>query len=193
MKILKFKSLFVLIVSLSLFTGCGDDNTEEVSPYVGNYVISKAALVDPLSIPIAGLPNPISLAAGFDITSGIQTAILGTAGCASADKSWIELKKDFTMFMSCEGTNPKNAGTWQEVSATVLKLNMNASALPPQGFALDVTNMEVTSTGIKGKAIIPIPKTMIAAMIAQINPLIQLDPSASSVFMVSMSIEFTKK
>lgn len=194
MKMWKFGVLIMVVFSLALVTGCGDDEKEEeVSPYVGNYVISKAALADVLSIPLAGLPAPISLAAGFDITSSIQTAILGTAGCPSADKSWIELKKDFSMFMSCEGTNAKNAGTWQEVSATVLKLNMNASALPPQGFALDVTNVEKSATGIKGKVIIPMPKAMVASMMAKINPLAQLAPSAPDIFMMTLTIEFTKK
>ncbi|GAB1451240.1 hypothetical protein MASR2M47_12960 [Draconibacterium sp.] len=46
MKILNFKYLMILFASLAMFTGCDDDDEPEVSPFVGNYVISKATVAE---------------------------------------------------------------------------------------------------------------------------------------------------
>ena len=116
MKNLKY--LILLLVSVA-FIGCEDDADEEISAYVGNYVISKASLAETLTLSI--LPNgEIPVPENTDITQAIQTALLGSVNCASADKSYIELRKDNSMYLSCEGANPMNAGTWEELSAQTL-------------------------------------------------------------------------
>jgi hypothetical protein len=114
MKILKFKSLFVLIVSLVLFAGCGDDEDVKESSFVGNFVINSAKVAAP-SFSIITTTIPIPVPVGQDITQAIQGALLSSVQCSSADKSWIELRKDKSIYMSCEGSNAINAGTWEEV------------------------------------------------------------------------------
>jgi len=108
MRFLKFKILIVLIASLAMVTGCNDDPEEEVSPFVGNFTISKAMLAEKLSIPTNGM-GTIDVPIGTDITAAIQNSLLSQVNCSSADKSWVELREDMSMYMSCEGSNALNA------------------------------------------------------------------------------------
>jgi hypothetical protein len=194
MKKLKFSSLFILAISVLLFSGCKDDDTPEVSPFVGNYVISKAILAEAVTIPIVAVPgigDKIVLPAEYDITEAIQGSLLSQVNCSSADKSWVELREDNSMFMSCEGTNELNAGTWDEISATELKLNMNNAAIPssPTGFVLNVTDIVQANNTLSGKTSVPLPKEMVAEMIKPLS----LAASAPPVFMLTFTIEFIKK
>jgi hypothetical protein len=190
MKILNFKYLIILFASLALFTGCNDDDDEVVSPFVGNYVISKATVAETLSIPTNEM-GTIPIATGTDITAAIQAALLSSVTCSSADKSWVELREDMSMYMSCEGTNELNAGTWEEISLTELKLNMNNAAIPtsPTGFVLNVTNIVQNNNTLTGKTTVPLPKEMVAGMIAPLT----LAASAAPIYMVTFSLEFSKK
>jgi hypothetical protein len=97
------------------------------------------------------------------------------------------------LYLSCEGLTPLNAGTWEEVSATTLKLNMNSAAIPssPTGFVLTVTDIVENASGLTGITSVPLPKAMIAGMIAPLQ--LTLSPSAPVVFIVKISIEFMKK
>jgi len=137
MKILKFKILAILVASLALFSGCDNDSEEEVSPFVGNYTISHAETAATITIKTVEM-GTIPVPAGTDITQAIQTALLSSVDCSTADKSWVELRKDNSMYMSCEGTNELNAGTWEEIDSKTLKLNMNSAAIPTSesGFVL---------------------------------------------------------
>jgi hypothetical protein len=194
MKILKFKPLFVLILSFALFTGCGDDEEEKVSPFVGNFVISSAKVVAPsftlytTSTTMPAIPVP----EGTDITPAIQAALLSSVNCSSADKSWVELRKDNSIYMSCEGSNAINAGTWEEVDAKTLKLNMNSTAIPssPTGFVLTVTDVVQGTTGWTGKTSVPMPKEMFAATLAGYGMTIAATPA---VYVVPFSMDFVKK
>jgi hypothetical protein len=190
MKILKFKSLFVLIVSLVLFAGCGDDEEVKVSPFIGNFSISRAVLAEKLSIPTNGM-GTIDVQIGMDITQAIQNSLLSQVNCSSAGKSWVELREDKSMYMSCEGANALNAGTWEEISASELKLNMNSSAIPssPTGFSLNVTNITQSATGMTGKTSVPLPKAMVAGMVAPLT----LASNAPEIFIVTFSLDFVKK
>ena len=190
MKILKFKFLFLLITSVVLFAGCSDDPEEEVSPYVGNYVISNASLATALSISTNEM-GTIPVAVGTDITLAIQTALLSAVSCSSASKSYVELRKDNSMYISCELQNALNAGTWEELNATTLKLNMNSAAIPssPTGFVLTVTDVALTSAGISGKTSVPLPKAMVAAMVAPLT----LTASSPEIYLANFSITFLKK
>jgi hypothetical protein len=190
MKILKFKVLVVLVALVALISGCKDDNTEVVSQFVGNYTITNATLADPLTLITANPDGTFPIPAGMDMTTAIQNSLLSSASCSTADKAWVELRKDNSMYMSCEGQNAFNAGTWQEVNATTLLLNMNSAAIPPLGFALTVSNVVKTSTGLTGKTSVPIPKEMFAATLAAFGKTIASTPPA---YMVSFSLGFTKK
>ena len=192
MKFLKFKSLLVLILSLALFTGCGDDDEEEVSKFVGNFVISSAKVVDPSFklVTTTGMQLPVPV--GQDITPAIQAALLSSVKCASADKSWIELRKDNKIYMSCEGANAINAGTWEEVDAKTLKLNMNSTAIPtsPQGIVLTVGDIVQDSKGWSGTTSVPMPKEMFAAMLQPLGFTIAPSPD---LYIVPFTLNFVKK
>ena len=189
MKNLKFKVLAVLFASFALINGCKKDTTEVVSPFVGNYSITKAAVTEAFSLvttmPGVAIPIPV----GTPITQNIQTALLSSVSCSTADKSWVELRKDKSMYMSCEGSNAINAGTWQEVDATTLLLNMNSIAVKPNGFALTVTNVVKTANGLTGKTSVPMPKEMFAAALPQGMTL----AGTPALYIVAFSIDFTKK
>lgn len=191
MKNLKFKFLFVLIASVALLAGCNDDEEEEVSPFVGKFVISHAQVAVTFNLnTTAGVQIPV--AAGTDITPAIQQALLSSVNCSSADKSWIELREDNSIYMSCEGANAFNAGTWEEVSDTELKLNMNNTAIPssPTGFVLNVTGIVKSATGWTGTTSVPMPKEMFAAGLAQFGMTIAATPA---VYLVTFSLDFVKK
>ncbi|MFO7622124.1 MAG: hypothetical protein R6W81_12805, partial [Bacteroidales bacterium] len=86
-----------------------------------------------------------------------------------------------------------NAGTWEEVSATSLKLNLNSTAIPssPTGFVLAVTDVVEISGGLSGLTSVPLPKEMISNMIAPL--MLTLSPTAPDIFIAVFSIEFTRK
>lgn len=192
MKLLKLSFFAALILSLGLFTGCGDDDTVEVSPFVGNFVISSAKVVEPSFKLVTNTGLQIPVPVDQDITPAIQAALLSSVNCASADKSWIELRKDQSIYMSCEGTNAINAGTWEEVDAKTLKLNMNSTAIPssPTGFVLTVTDVVQGATGWTGKTSVPMPKEMFAATLAGFGMTIADVPA---VYLVPFSMDFVKK
>jgi hypothetical protein len=191
MKSLKINFLLALMVSVALVSGCKDDSEDNVSGYVGNYVISNAELAEALSVPTTTF-GTIPVPAGTNITLMIQTSLLSAVNCTSADKSYVELRKDNSMYMSCEFQNELNAGTWEEVDATTLKLNMNSAAIPtsPTGFVLTVTDIVKNSTGLRGKTSVPIPKTLVAAMLPSG---VTLDPAAPAIFTAVFFIDFVKK
>jgi hypothetical protein len=190
MKILKLKFLVLFVASMSLFTGCDNDSEEVVSPFVGNFVISQAETAATITIKTVEM-GTIDLPAGFDITQAIQTALLSSVNCSTADKSWVELRKDNSMYMSCEGTNQLNAGTWEEIDTATLKLNMNSAAIPssPTGFVLTVTNIVTSATGLRGKTSVPLPKEMVAVLVAPFT----LDASTPPVMVVEFYLDFIKK
>jgi len=193
MKSFKLSLFATIVIATFLFSGCNGDDPAEVSPFVGNYVINKATLAEALSIPVVPFngQSAIVIPIGYDITAPIQTSLLSQVTCSSATKSWVELREDKTIFMSCEGANQLNAGTWEEISATELKLNMNSAAIPssPTGFVLSVTNIIQSNGTMTGKTTVPLPKEMVAGMVAPLT----LAASATPVFMVTFTLEFLKK
>lgn len=190
MKTIKFSFLAILFVSFLLNDSCKKDKGDEISVFVGDYVITKAAVSVPVAINVEVL-GAISIPAGTDITAAIQTALLSSVACSSPDKSYVELREDFSMYLSCEGSNPLNAGTWIEMSNTELILNMNNAAIPssPTGFALSVTDIVIAGSKLTGTTSVPLPKAMIAAMVAPLT----LSPATPDILMVTFSLEFQKK
>lgn len=193
MKIKNFKLLVIVFILLGFTVSCGDDE-EQVSIYVGNYVITEAMVAESFTVPVTGLGS-LPVPVGTPITAAIQTALLSAVSCSSADKSYVEIRKDFSLYLSCEGANPLNAGTWTEVSSSELMLNFNSTAIPssPTGIALQVTQVAKSGGVLSGKTSVPLPKAMVEAMIKTISPTLTLDPSAPAVFVVKFSLKFTQK
>ncbi|MBW6501327.1 MAG: hypothetical protein K0B05_08040 [Bacteroidales bacterium] len=185
--------LMVITLALSVtLTGCKKKDDPEVSKFVGNFVISKAELAEALTVPTVEMGN-ITVPISTNITVAIQTALLGAVTCSSPDKSYVELREDFSMYLSCEGADALNAGTWEEVSATSVKLNLNSTAIPssPTGFVLTVTDVVEISGGLSGVTSVPLPKEMISNMIAPMT--LTLSPTAPDIFIAVFSIEFIRK
>jgi hypothetical protein len=137
--------------------------------------------------------GPIPIPPGQDITALIQQSLLSQVDCDDVNKSWVELRGDTKMYMSCEGANELNAGTWQEVSPTALKLNMNTAAIPtsPAGIVLDVTDIVIAGANMQGNTSVPLPKEMIATMLAQMG--LTLTENNPDNFMLAFSITFVKQ
>lgn len=189
MKVKKITMLAILFASFAFFTGCKDKDKEDVSPFVGNYTITNAALAEAISLSTS--VGPITVPVGENITIQIQAALLSSLDCISAGYAYVELRKDFSIHMSCAGENGFNAGTWEEVDASTLKLSMNSTAIPssPSGFVLTVSDIVKTETGMTGKTSVPLPKEMIAAMVAPLT----LDESTPAVINTVFTIDFEKK
>ena len=190
MKSMNFMWSAIIITSFLSIAGCNNDDDKNVSDFVGNFVISKAELAAALVVPIVE-GDDVTFPVGTNITQAIQTALLSAVSCSSASKSYVELRENFSMYFSCEGLNPLNTGTWEELSATSLKLNMNSTAIPPVGFVLTVTDIVKDAIGLTGIATVPLPKLMISNMVAAMQ--LTIDPSAPAIFMVDILIQFTKK
>lgn len=171
MKKFSLKYLFLLLFSFVIITGCSkdDDNGEEVSTFVGDYIISNASVSEEFDISINGPLGPIdyTVPAETNITSAIQESLLSQIECDSPENSYVELREDNSMYMSCAGENELNAGTWQVVSATELKLNMNAAAIPasPIGISLTLTDIVVVGSNMSGLTTVPLPPDMVEALL----------------------------
>ena len=187
MKILKLQFLFILITSFVIVTGCKDDKEDQTSPFVANYVIKNASTTEAITV-ITNEIGSFSVSVNTDITAAIQNSLLSQVECSSADNSWVELRKDSKIIMSCGGANALDAGTWEEVSENELKLNMNSNAIPtsPTGFSLSVTNIAISGSLLTGNTFVPLPKEMIALMIAPLT----LTDSNPPIFIVKFSIQF---
>ncbi len=183
----------ILIILMAVFLAdCKDSNKTSIPAFTGNYVINSAQLSEALTVQTNEAGN-ISIPAGTDITQLMQTALLSAVSCSSPANSYIELRKDYSLYLSCAGANPFNAGTWIEVSPTALTLNLNSTAIPtsPTGFVLAVTDIVTDQNGMSGKTNVPLPKAMIAMMIAP--QMMTMSASAPDVFMIDFSVIFSKK
>ena len=90
------------------------------------------------------------------------------------------------------GEKELNAGTWEEVSATELKLNMNASAIPdsPTGISLTVNEIVVAGSNISGVTSVPLTIDMVEALLPGDLTLATGNPP---IFMVNLSLTFVKQ
>jgi hypothetical protein len=194
MKIVKIDTLAILFATFTVLTACKDKSDDEGSPYVGNYTISSAKIAEAINLEINGPAEtvvPITIPVGQDITVQIQQSLLSAVDCQSAGNAYVELRKDYSIFMSCAGENEFNAGTWEEVNDSTLILNMNQTAIPssPSGFALTVEGIDKSSAGMSGTTSVPLPKEMIEAML-QGATLVSTTPA---VIPVVFTIDFDKK
>jgi hypothetical protein len=191
MKVIKINSLALMFAAFAVLTGCKDKSEEQVSAFVGNYTISSAKLAEELTLNINESTTPITVPVGTDITTAIQNSLLSSVDCQSAGYAYVELRKNFSIFMSCAGQNEFNAGTWEEKNDTTLILNMNQAAIPssPSGFELTVVGIEKTSSSMSGTTSVPLPKEMIASML----PGGTLTSDTPAIIPVVFKIEFAKK
>ena len=192
MKTSHIKLLIVLLALIVLGPGCKKDSGSKTSEFIGNYVINDAELKQAITVPTNEQGN-VQIPVGTNITQLIQAALLSAVNCSSADKSYVELRADLSLYLSCEGLNPLNAGTWEEVSATSLKLNMNSTAIPssPTGFVLTVTDITMDQTGLTGTTSVPLTKTMVSQIIAPLQ--LTLTASAPPIFLANFNVKFNKK
>jgi hypothetical protein len=196
MKKSKIFYLTLSFVSLIILSGCSDDPVEEVSPLIGDYVITKAVLSETLTL-VTNEKVPLPIPAGFDITTMIQTALLSSIEC-TAENSLIELREDNSLYMSCKGSEDEiDAGTWEEVSETVIKLNMNSTAVPtsPAGVVLTVNDVSIDGDLLSGETNVPLPREMLAGVVAAMSGgLATLNMEETPVAVpVSFIIELTKQ
>jgi hypothetical protein len=189
MKNTRLKIFSVALILILSFHNCKKDETT-VSPFIGDYVITEALVAESFTLPVTGIGN-FAVPLNTPVTQAIQTALLSAVTCSSPDKSYIELREDFSLYLSCEGANAINGGTWAEGSATELQLNLNSTAVPssPTGIALTVTDVVKSGNILTGKVSVPLPKEFLAAMITPLA----LDASAPAIFVVKISLKFTQK
>ena len=187
MKFISLKKMAIMLAMFVLITNCKDEEQKGISEYAGDYAITNAELAEALTVPTNEQGN-FAIPVGTDITELIKEALLSAVSCSDPDTSWVELREDYSMYLSCEGANPLNAGTWEEVSATSIKLNLNNAAVPsaPSGVALTVTNLVVDGNTLTGATNVPLPKAMISSMISPLT----LTTSAPIIFNVKFTIEF---
>ena len=170
MKTSKLFFLAFLSVSLVFLPGCDDDPEEEISPYIGDYIITKATLSEALVLQTLPV-GPTTVPAGMDITTMIQTALLGAIECEPAN-SLIELREDFSLYLSCTSSSEElDAGTWEELSETVIVLSMNSTAIPgsPTGIVLTISDVSLVSNVLTGTTTVPISKQMLAGVVAALS------------------------
>jgi hypothetical protein len=196
MKTSRLIMLVFLSVSLVFLSSCEDDPEVEVSPYIGDYIITKATLS--VDLVLQTLPiGPTTVPAGTDITTMITTALLGAIDCEPAN-SLIELREDFSLYLSCSSsTEELDAGTWEEQSTTVIVLSMNSTAIPssPTGIVLTVTNITLVNNLLSGETTVPISEQMLVSVVALLTGgNLELDQEATpSAVPITFTIELTKQ
>lgn len=195
MKISKFKLLLILAATVLLIGNCKKDKTSATSPFVGNYTFTESKTTLPIDIPVTtvGVDSmTLTAPAGTDITDAIKAALLGALQCAAPTPlTYIEIRADNSMYFSCQGNSPLNTGTWNELSATKLVLNLNSTAVPssPSGIQLTISDIVINSAGITGVTTVPLPKEMISLFLPQG---FSLHTNAPPFFVVTFTIKFAK-
>ncbi len=200
MKTTSFKLIAFLLIVAIFAGGCGDDDDPQDIPsvFIGDYVITKAKTTEAITLTTNEI-GEIPIPAETDITEMIHAALLSQVTC-TPEKTFIELRADNSMYFSCDGADALNAGTWEEVSATELKLNMNSTALPtsPSGATLTISNIVMAGNIMSGTTSVLLPKDMLqgilTAMTAQApgGPYTLVDATPAAL-PVAFEIQITKQ
>jgi hypothetical protein len=192
------KKVLLLFLSLSLvfLSSCKDDPEVEVSPYVGDYIITNATLAENLILQTNEI-GPMTMVAGLPITEMIQTALLGAIVC-EPENSLIEMREDFSLYLSCSSSMDElDAGTWEEQSETEIVLSMNSSAIPasPTGIVLTVSEITLVGNALTGLTTVPISEAMLAGIVSAMSDgQVSLDEEATPPAVnVTFTIELTKQ
>ncbi|MEA3463357.1 MAG: hypothetical protein U9R49_15860 [Bacteroidota bacterium] len=190
--------LTFLSVALVFLSSCKEEEPEvELSPYIGDYIITKATLAENLALQTNELIEPMTMVAGLPITEMIQTALLGAIDC-EPENSLIEMREDFSLYLSCSSSMDElDAGTWEEQSETVIVLSMNSTAIPasPTGIVIEVSEITLVGDVLTGLTTVPISEEMLAAMVADMSGgQVSLDEEATPpVVNITFTIELTKQ
>ena len=168
----------------------------ELSPYIGEYTIVKATLTENLTLTTNEI-GAMTLVAGLEITEMIQTALLGAVDC-EPENSLIELREDFSLYLSCLGSMEEiDGGTWEEQSETVVILNLNSTAIPasPTGIVLTVSDVTLVGNILSGVTTVPISRDMLVSVIAGMSGgQLTLDLEATPLAVpISFEIELEKQ
>lgn len=181
MKSSKFILLAFLSISLVFLSSCKEDPEDDISPYIGNYIITNAALSETLTLTTNEIGD-IVVPVDTPITLMIQEALTGSTEC-EPEESIIQLLEDYSLILSCLSPAPEVvAGTWQEQSETVIILNMNSTAIPssPTGVVLTISGVTLANSILSGETTVPISKDMLAGIVTLMsNGLATLDMEAT--------------
>jgi len=187
--------LFIAFLSVSLvfLSSCEDDPEDEAASYIGDYLITKASISVPLTLQTNEI-GPLVVPANMEVTPMIQTALLGAIDC-EPESSLIELREDFSLYLSCASSMEEiDGGTWEEQSPTVIVLNLNSTAIPSSetGFALTVTDVSLEGAALTGTATVPIAREMLAVIVAGMGMTLNLE-ATDPVVLITFTIELTKQ
>ena len=177
------------MAGLVTFTSCSDDDDEDppVETLAGVYKMTDATT----TTDIVDMEDSVIIPSGSDVTAIMSGGIFGASPCDNPVNSAIDMATDGKLFFVCvDSESDKNgvdAGSWSENSdLTTLTLTLNSTVVPPQGFALTVTNVSLTGAVISGTiAGVPMPNTLLG----QIPGLEDVD--FPIVQLVGAEIEFT--
>jgi len=188
--------LFFLSVSLVFLSSCKEDPPVIVSPFIGDYVVTKATLAENLALHTNEI-GVMTLVAGLDISEMIQTALLGAIDC-EPENSLIEMREDFSLYLSCSSSMEElDAGTWEEISETEIVLSMNSTAIPASATGIVLTVSEITMIGntLTGTTTVPISEPMLAGIITSMSDgQLSLDEDETPPALpVTFTIELTKQ
>jgi hypothetical protein len=166
---------------LSIFSACDNKEEETVDPLVGKYIISDASLASDLIY-----QDNVVLPGGTDLTSAVNVALLGDAGCTNAANTRLELKNNGQIWYVCETEgNEMQNGTWQinELRTELtLALNIQGNVVP-----LNITGLQESSNKASGTVNgLPLPPEFFLAVG------VDLTGSGVPVFQVNLFIEISK-
>jgi len=196
MKTIRFFLLGLLSVSMVFLSSCKEDPEDEGSSFVGDYIMVDATISEPLTLTTNEIGD-LSIPAGVDITAMMQAALLGSIQCDPAN-SIIELREDYSLFLSCSSSMDEvDAGTWEEQNGSVIVLNMNSTAIPssPTGVVLTVTDVSLIGTLLSGQTSVPVAAQMLAGIVTamtQGNATLDMDATPDAVPM-TFTIDLQKQ
>lgn len=188
MKNFRLKFLVLLLSSLTFIIACEDeDETVAPSLFVGDYVISEAKVSGSFTVTTNEL-GEVPVPENTVITPVIQQALLSSVQCDNPANSYIELREDKTIYMSCAGENALLAGTWKIISDTELNLILNGTVIPPLGLPLNVKDIEISGSSMTGNTEVPLPKSFLEQMLPE-----GITVPDNTIATVSFTIKFIKQ
>lgn len=147
------KNILYSLVFISLVAGCGGDETPSSTATVtGTYQFSSATFVNSASF----TNNQVAFTAnaGDDGSSYVSEPLLAEAPCEGPENARIEFRDDGKTYLIClnETTPAEEQGTWViNSNQTALTLNIPNSASPSGTASIQISNLNITDTGITGR------------------------------------------
>lgn len=196
-----FRFLFSTAFIFALLFAVSCDEGEEEEPVqqtlAGTYVFNKATLQTSLSLDL-GLPFPVPISAGKDITSELAAGLLEEAPCGDIANGAIELSNSNKLYFTCineENFTPTQAGVWSE-NSDLTELNLSLASPPlPSPIQLSLNPLVVNGDLISGTITdFPLtPDLMAGFMTGLVDPSAIPDLIANlETQLVNIDIEFKK-